>query len=539
MLAITSIFAIATAAMVIDVYQWSHALPLWVDEEMIALNVRDRSLADLSGALWLGQSAPFGWLALERMAMIALGTGEAALRAVPLVLGMATVGAAAWVGRRWMGRVGAAAFVLLCWIGPYLSHYRFEVKHYTADVLFGLLLPALAAWAIEPDRLPDRTRRIWLWWMIAAFGHWIANGAVLVTPACAVFLAVAVWRRDGLRAAGWFAAGGLTWLASFGLHYLISLRHALDSAYLRSTWTAELLPPSLGPIGILSWLFERLEPLAFNPGGTAMSILFWVSAIAGLAFSTRRLLGIVLAGVPLSAFAFAAVVPLHQRFSIWIVPALYAGVALLIDRAVGIGRAASAQRRWPLVVTAALILLVQVRLVSDILTRGKTELDAKRRSTGKHQLDDRAAVAWLRSRFEPGDVLVTTPLALPAVWWYWKIPISDGTGAGRFLDDGSPVYEVRLTTDCRSRHLDDALKDRRRVLLYLGFDVDPRFDQLLLDNLSRLGRMTAHEQFAGLGRTAVIDLRLPKSDSPIRLDRPAPSGYVSEGCVGVRQAERW
>ena len=179
--AITSIFAIATAAMAIDVYQWSHALPLWVDEEMIALNVRDRSLEDLSGGLWLGQSAPFGWLALERMAMIVLGTGEAALRAVPLVLGMATVGAAAWAGRRWMGRAGAAAFVLLCWLGPYLSHYRFEVKHYTADVFFGLLLPALAAWAIEPDRLSGRTRRIWLWWMIAAVGHWIANGAVLVT----------------------------------------------------------------------------------------------------------------------------------------------------------------------------------------------------------------------------------------------------------------------------------------------------------------------------------------------------------------------
>ena len=42
-----------------------------------------------------------------------------------------------------------------------------------------------------------------------------------------------------------------------------------------------------------------------------------------------------------------------------------------------------------------------------------------------------------------------------------------------------------------------------------------------------------------LGRTAVIDLRLSKSDSPIRLDRPAPSGHVANGCVGVRQAERW
>ena len=419
-------------------YQWSHALPLWVDEEMIALNVRDRSLGDLSGSLWLGQSAPFGWLALERVAMIALGTGEAAVRAVPLAFGMATVGAAAWVGRRWMGRVGAAVFVLLCWIGQYLSHYRFEVKHYTADIFFGLLLPALAVWAIEPDRSSDRARRIWLWWVAAAAGLWFANGAVLVTPACAIFLAVAVWRRDGLRAAVWFAAGGLMWLASFGLHYLISVRHTLNNTFLRSTWITELLPPSLGPAGTMRWFLDRLDPLAFNPGGTVLSTLLWASAIAGLAFSARRPLGIALAGIPVSAFAFAAVVPLHQRFSIWMVPALYAGVALLIDRAFGVGRAALARRRWPLVVTAALVLLVEFRLVSDILTRGKTDLDARRRSTVKHQLDDRAAIGWLRSHSEPGDALITTPLALPAVWWYWKIPISDEAGAGRFLQDGRP-----------------------------------------------------------------------------------------------------
>ena len=222
---VASALTIAVAAIAIDIYQWRAALPLWVDEEAIALNLRDRSMADLAGALWLGQSAPFGWLVLERIAMAILGTGEAAMRAVPLLFGIATVGVAVWVGRRWMGRIAAVVFVLLCWISPSLSHYRFEVKHYTADVLFGLLLPALAAWAIEADRSADRARRVWLWWIAAAIGHWFANGALLVTPACAIFLCVVVWRRDGRRATVWFSVGGLMWLASFGLHYLISVRY--------------------------------------------------------------------------------------------------------------------------------------------------------------------------------------------------------------------------------------------------------------------------------------------------------------------------
>jgi hypothetical protein len=68
----------------------------------------------------------------------------------------------------------------------------------------------------------------------------------------------------------------------------------------------------------------------------------------------------VLAGVSLSAFALAAVVPLHERFSIWIVPALYAGVVLLVDRAVSLGSDAVARRRWTLLALAALVLVRSV-----------------------------------------------------------------------------------------------------------------------------------------------------------------------------------
>ena len=280
-----SALTIALVCIAIDIYQWRAALPLWVDEEMIALNLRDRSMSDLAGALWLGQSAPFGWLILERMAMAVLGTGEAAMRLVPLLFGIATVGAAAVVGQRWMGRIAAAVFVVMCWIGPLLSHYRFELKHYTADVLFGLLLPFVAVWAIEAGSTVDRARRGWLWWCAAAIGHWFANGALLVTPACAIFLFVAMWRRDGRRAAIWFAIGGFIWLVSFAVHYQISIRHTLGNTYLRTYWSAEILPPALGLAGSLRWLLERLEPLALNPGGTTLATALWTSAICGWALS--------------------------------------------------------------------------------------------------------------------------------------------------------------------------------------------------------------------------------------------------------------
>lgn len=533
--------ALGLAALVaVDIYQWLAALPLWVDEEMIALNVRDRSVADLSGPLWLGQSAPFGWMVLERAAITLFGTGEVSVRAVALVFGLAGIGAAVWVARRWMGPVGAAVFVLMCWIGPWLAHYRFEVKHYTADAFFGLLLPALAAWAIESDTAANRVRRIWIWWMAAAVGLWLANGALLAAPACAIFLCVAAWRRDGVRAVAWFGGGWLMWLASFGVHYLTSIRYTLHNTFLRSTWSAELLPSALGPAGILRWFFDRLEPLAFNPGGTVLWILFWASAVAGFVLSARRQLAWAFAGVVASAFAIAAVVPLHQRFSIWIVPALYAGVSLLIDRAVTTAPAAFARRQWALVAAAGLVLAVQYRLTSDVLSRGKGDIENRLRSVHKHRLDDRAAVRWLMSQAQPGDALITTHLALPAVWWYGDVPLSDESRPGSVLRDGSPVYEVDYTTECSTPHLDEALRNRQRVLIYLGFDVIQDFDRILLENLSRLGDMTANARFGDLGRAAVVDLRLPPSDKIMRLEREsAIQSAPGVGCVSVRPGRRW
>lgn len=52
--------ALAIVGAGLIVQQWAIARPLFLDEEMIALNVRDRSVAELMGPLWLAQSAPYG-----------------------------------------------------------------------------------------------------------------------------------------------------------------------------------------------------------------------------------------------------------------------------------------------------------------------------------------------------------------------------------------------------------------------------------------------------------------------------------------------
>ena len=93
---------VAILAIGVDVAQWLRGAPLWVDEEMIALNLRDRTFSELSGPLWLSQAAPLGWMFVERATMLTFGTGELSLRLLPLLFGIGTIAAALWAGARWL-----------------------------------------------------------------------------------------------------------------------------------------------------------------------------------------------------------------------------------------------------------------------------------------------------------------------------------------------------------------------------------------------------------------------------------------------------
>jgi hypothetical protein len=538
---------VAIVGAILDIHLWTGQLPLWLDEEMIALNIRDRPFGQLPGGLWLGQSAPLGWLVLQRVVLLTTGPGELALRFVPLLFGLATLGAGWWIGTRWMGRAAGVALMLMLVFGQYVSHYRFELKHYSADTFAGVLLPALAAWVLEAQDRRQWRRRMVTWWATAAATLWFANGAVLAAPACALWLAIDASRRGGRRAVLVFGAAGCIWLAAFGAHYELSLRDTHQNRFLRSVWASQVPPEGTGIVASVRWIVDRLEPLAENPGGSGLPLPLWICAAAGFAFAAPRAAGILFALMPLSAFVLVMlqIVPLYQRFSLWIAPALYVGVALLLDRAVSLGR--SAWRRGPRagVVPAVIAILASAWVCGDVAWRGSGDvLVAAPRNI--HGVDDRAAVGWLLAHRQPGDAIMTTHLGWPAVWWYGGISIADERSIGPRQPDGSAMYEMVHTPGagaCSGAPLREQLGGHPRVLVHLGFpDVPEGFSNLLLDVLGEMGAITAFRQFTERSLAAVVELRLKDAGHRelIELERRRPiDARHPGGCVRIEQAQRW
>jgi hypothetical protein len=183
-----------------------------------------------------------------------------------------------------------------------------------------------------------------------------------------------------------------------------------------------------------------------------------------------------------------------------------------------------------------------VTLSVDVLHRGRLEFLAAYPRDSNHQLDDRTAVTWLTAESRHGDAVLTTKLALPALWWYGGGSVAP-SASGASLANGTRVLELSYQppgSACDRDALRRALAPFRRALVYLGFrfdDVPAGFDDLLLSSLAQLGRVTEPELFAGVTRAVVVDLT--PGAGPMADDTSSSSAPALDGCLAIRDAVRW
>ena len=531
---------IAVAGAGVVIYQWAGGRPLWLDEEMIALNFRDRPFTALGGRLFLDQSAPLGWLALQRLVLLVFGSSELVLRAVPALFGVATVIAAFVIGQRWLTPFGSAIFVLLCAAAQWMTFHAVELKPYSADTFWGLSLPALAVAAASASN-DARRARVMLWAAAAAIGQWFALGALLVLPACFIVLAISQWRDR----AGWthLAAAFAVVIASFAIHYLLAIRFTQSSTSLQDFWQFAMAPRDAGLVDSLKWLYRQLAPFASKPGSTALAASFWISVALGVAFAPVRMLGAAAGLVVLTGFALAVarVMPLYERLSLWFVPALYLAVSLFADRGILLVQRRPFQRSAINLAAACVIFILVGTLCLDVVEHGIADFRFGRPLDSNHITDDRGALAWLMQQREPGDVLITTHHAQPAVWWYARVPIAEGRGHA--FPDGGRIFVAEHYTSpraCRGRELENAIDPLPKVLIYFGFvDTTPGFDDLLLERLSKVGTVTALRHFPGASRAAVVDPALKGGSNLFWEDAGKDTGMWLKGCVAVEPARVW
>lgn len=488
---------------------------------MLALNIRDRSLSGLVGRLGDDQAAPLGWLWMEKLITVALGEGERALRLQPMLFAAGVLVLSWWVGRRWLQPAGAALLVALFAVSPTLLAYSDQLKPYSADVFWVLLLIAFAARVVQD---PVNRGKRWQFWLLAAAGLWMSLGALLAMPALALIVGGQALVRRDWRAVSAHVLAGVIFMVSFAGHYFLSLRYTVTSSYMAAFWSGIGYPPDgAGPKGIANWYVAALGRLSEDPLDLwrlsapvpwytgASTVLFWLLVLAGLVIALRRHVaaGLLLTCVLVSGLLFALLhlVPLAVRLALWLVPALYLAVAIAFQAAAAAIPALwqRARANWigPVALTAAGCALMLPLALVPLAVRSAQSLAAE------PDLDDRAAVAWMREYYQPGDVVVLVVSAQAALKWY---------DPDRVLQPRIDVLSVPAgSAACEPNALERAVQGHRRVIAYAGVRYSPYLEtyEVLRQRLAELGTIVETQRFGTLGIVYVVELaQSPRPSAP-------------------------
>jgi len=344
---------------------------LWLDEGSLRGNIARMTWRGLTGPLAGTQLAPPGFIAFEWAALRVLGDSRLALRLVPLIGGLASLGLFAEVARRCLRPRGVLIAAAMFAVSDDLIYFASELKQYSTDVAAGLA--CLLSGVVAAGRPPSARERLGATALGAAVVWFSHPSAFVLAGVGTVLLASAAARRDW-RDLGLQALTCLAWAASFAAVYSAS---ASQLGHRRDMWAfwAFAFPPS-PPITVanLAWWLRRASYLFVNPlnfatplGTTASALPPLAFALVGGASMARRRPSafgmIALPGLFAAAAASLHLYPFHGRLLLFLVPMLLLTIA---EGAESVARAIGARAGWAVVVGSLLLfptLLAGYRLV--------------------------------------------------------------------------------------------------------------------------------------------------------------------------------
>lgn len=309
---------------------------LWTDEAWVALAALKPTPGE---ALAAGQSTPPFYLLTVWLLAQVLGGSEAVLRALSFGFGLGTV-LLFWPLARSLTTPAPALLGLAALaFSPIMVYYSKELKQYSGDAFFAVLLLLLA------ERLRAApSRRGWLRFGLAGLlGLGYSHSLILILPVtlAALWFTLPASRRRGV------ALTAVLWGTAFASFYVLFFRHQVDPQ-LVDYWSRDF-PDFSGLSAFLIWLggaWHRYLSYFLGENG-----VFWGAPLLLVGFFSllrhhSRLACFYLAGPLLLAFGAAT---LHRypfmahyggsRLMLFSAPMLYLAVAA--------GGAAVGQFLWP------------------------------------------------------------------------------------------------------------------------------------------------------------------------------------------------
>ena len=245
---------------------------LWLDEAWEA-----NYYLGITAAPWYNR--PILYMGAERLMARLFGPGEFVLRLLPCLAGLATI-AATWVlVRRTMGRACAWLASGLLAIAPTFLYESHQLKHYTFDALFTVLLVlAYARWRDAPSE-----RRLGAYAVTGLVSFGFSFASVFVLAAIALFHVAAEMRRRGTPSsrslAAFLVVHGLLAAAFAGVY--VAFHASAQGDVLLKDYFLDAWAPLADPGALPGWLARQSRVLAEIAGASSF-VAFALLLAAGV-----------------------------------------------------------------------------------------------------------------------------------------------------------------------------------------------------------------------------------------------------------------
>jgi len=273
------------AGIVLRLFHGLYGRSMWADEACLALNILHRSFRQLAGSLDFHQAAPLGFLWLEKVETLVLGTSDLSFRLPLVAAGIVSLFLFARVVWDVVPTSGALVSVGLFAFSWPLARYSSELKPYGMDVLAGVCVWWWFLWMKQGCR--DR---------LCAVASGVAGGLLIwfSFPAALILASaglVLMWReirdRDRGRFTKLLCIGGI-WFASGLIAYVTTIRPVSEDSYLIDFWRSTFMPWPPWSSQWLHWVPNTGAAILRNTLGLPLSPLAAVALVTGVVSLIRR-----------------------------------------------------------------------------------------------------------------------------------------------------------------------------------------------------------------------------------------------------------
>ena len=310
----------------ISLVQYISNRQFWLDESMIAINVRDLSWAELFRPLKMEQSAPIGFLLLSKLSISLFGTSELAFRLPALLIFLASL----WMIQKRKDLFSDASIAFI-FMNSFLIYYSSEFKQYIFDFFVGTVLLALVR--------DSRYRQAIVFLTVSV---WFSNVALVLLPALIVMYVLFEHKKkrsDLLRLGALAGSTVIFYLGFVKDHptraYMLAF-HSGNMGILGDNSLFSFMEHQIGVLLTYTPFHFYLQTLRLLFLSAVLSLLMVSVIILALVNIARRtdpyfLLYLGLAFASHYAFAVFNLYPAGLRFSLDLMPVLAAAFTLILN----------------------------------------------------------------------------------------------------------------------------------------------------------------------------------------------------------------